>query len=153
VQLPSGQKVEREVVEHHGAVVIIAVDSDEHILLVKQFRHAIGKDLLEIPAGGIEFGETPIEAAQRELQEETGFFSDQLEQLGGFYSTPGFTNEYLHLFLATDLSPSILIAEDTHEIQVVSVRLQEIDDMIRNGMIVDAKSIASLLYYLRYRGH
>ncbi|MCL2140407.1 MAG: NUDIX hydrolase [Dehalococcoidia bacterium] len=148
IQLPSGQKAEREVIEHLGAVAIVAVEPNGNILLVKQYRHPTGKELLEIPAGGVESGETPEETARRELQEETGFFPGELERLAGFYSAPGFSNEFLHLFLATDLSPSLLIAEDTSEIQVVSISPLKAMEMIKSGEIIDAKSIIGLLYYL-----
>jgi len=151
VQLPSEQQAEREVIEHCGAVAIVALDSSGRILLEKQFRHAAGKKLLEIPAGGIDPGETPEESASRELQEEAGFSPGRLEHLCGFYSTPGFTNEYLHLFLATELTPSRLIADDTDEISVLWASQPEVIEMIRQGNIEDAKSIAGLLYYLKFK--
>ncbi|MCL2281214.1 MAG: NUDIX hydrolase [Dehalococcoidia bacterium] len=151
VQLPSGKQTEREVVEHHGAVAIIALGSDGHVLLEKQFRHAAGKELFEIPAGGIDRGETPEETARRELQEEVGLFPKKLEHLCSFYSAPGFTNEYLHLFLATELTPSRLVADDTEEISIVKMSLPETVEMIRCGNIEDAKSITGLLYYLKFK--
>jgi len=150
VQLPSGQQTEREVIEHHGAVAIVALDSYKRMLLVRQFRYATGKELLEIPAGGIDSGETPEETARRELQEETGFYPGKLVHMCGFYSAPGFANEYLHVFLATDLTPAQLIADDTAEISVVRISLPELIPMIRRGDIEDAKSIASLLYYFNF---
>jgi len=151
VQLPSEQQTEREVVEHHGAVAIVALDSDGHILLVKQFRQAAGKELLEIPAGCIDLGETPEKTARRELQEETGFSSGKLAYLCGFYSAPSFTNEYLHIFLATELFPSQLIANDTAEINVIRMPLFELMGLINGGGIEDSKSIAALLYYYNFQ--
>jgi ADP-ribose pyrophosphatase len=151
VLLPSGKKTVREVVEHNGAVVIVAVDEEKNVLLVRQFRHAAGKELLEIPAGGIDSGETPEETARREMQEETGYAPGHLESLGGFYSAPGYASEYLHLFLATELMPARLIAEDTEEINLVKMPLDEAVKLIRKGDIQDAKSIAGLLYYLKFK--
>ncbi|MCL2615516.1 MAG: NUDIX hydrolase [Dehalococcoidia bacterium] len=152
VQLPSGQQTKREVVEHCGAVAIVALDPTGHILLEKQFRHATGKKLFEIPAGCIDPNETPEEAAKRELQEETGLCPGKLERLGGFYSAPGFSNEYLHLFLATELFMSPLTAEDTEEISVIKVSSLDAIEMLRRGDIEDAKSIAGLLYYFKFKG-
>jgi ADP-ribose pyrophosphatase len=147
VQLPSGKEATREVIEHCGAVVIVALDSEGNVLLVNQFRHAAGKELLELPAGGIDPGEDPRETALREMQEETGFFPGKLESIGGFYSAPGYAAEYLYLFLATELTPARLIAEDTEEIKLVRMPLKEAIEMIHSGGIEDAKSIAGLLYY------
>jgi ADP-ribose pyrophosphatase len=151
VQLPSGRETVREVIEHNGAVVIIALDEDKNVLLVSQFRHAAGKELLELPAGGIDPGETPEQTARREMQEETGYNPDKLESMGGFYSAPGYAAEFLHLFLATELMPARLIAEDTEEIKLVRVPLRDAVEMIRTGEIEDAKSIAGLLYYSQFK--
>ena len=151
VVLPSGKETVREVVEHNGAVAIVAIDIEKNILLVRQFRHAAGKELLEIPAGGIDPGETPEETARREMQEETGYAPGKLERLGGFYSAPGYANEYLHLFLATDLMPTRLVAEDTEEIKLVRIPHGEVVELIRRGDIQDAKSLAGLLYYLKFK--
>jgi ADP-ribose pyrophosphatase len=151
VQLPSGRETVREVIEHNGAVVIIALDEDKNVLLVSQFRHAAGKELLELPAGGIDPGETPEQTARREMQEETGYNPGKLESMGGFYSAPGYAAEFLHLFLATELTPARLIADDTEEISLVRVPLKTAVEMIRKGEIEDAKSIAGLLYYSAFR--
>jgi ADP-ribose pyrophosphatase len=151
VLLPSGKETVREVVEHNGAVAIVAVDEEKNVLLVRQFRHAASKELLEIPAGGIDPGETPEETARREMQEEAGYAPGHLEFLGGFYSAPGYASEYLHLFLATELMPARLIAEDTEEIKLVRMPLKEVIELIHKGDIEDAKSIAGLLYYLKFK--
>jgi len=151
VLLPSGKETVREVVEHNGAVAIVAVDQEKNVLLVRQFRHAAGQELLEIPAGGIDPGETPEETARREMQEETGYAPGKLESMGGFYSAPGYASEYLHLFLATNLMPARLIAEDTEEIKLVKMPLKEVIELIQKGDIEDAKSIAGLLYYLKFK--
>ena len=150
VQLPSGRETKREIVEHSDCVAIVAVDADENVLLVRQFRKPIDKELLEIPAGGIDAGEDPVAAVRRELQEEIGYLPQKVERLGGFYSTPGYCTEYLHLYLATDLVPSQLHAEDTESISVVPVPLRQVPQLITSGDICDAKSIAGLFAYLEH---
>ncbi|MCD6453137.1 MAG: NUDIX hydrolase [Dehalococcoidales bacterium] len=151
VQLPDGRQTTREVVEHDRCVAIIAVDTDGKLLLVRQFREAVGMDLLEIPAGSLDPGETPEAAVSRELQEETGYLPQEIVRLGGFYSVPGYGNEYLYLYLATDLIPSRLFAEDTAGISLVQVSPEQIVELITSGSICDAKSIAGLLTFLEYQ--
>jgi len=145
IRKSSGKETTREVVEHSDCVAILAIDAEDNLLLVRQFRHAVGSDLLEIPAGGIDPGETPDQAVRRELREETGFVPNRVIRLGGFYSSPGYCTEYLHLYLATDLTPSPLVAEDTEEIEVVRVPSKEIRGLVASGRIRDAKSIAGIL--------
>ncbi len=145
VELASGRRTTREIVEYPDSVVIVAVDSGGKVLLVRQYRSAVGKSLLEIPAGKKEPNESPIEAAQRELCEETGYSARRIEPLGGFYSGPGYSTEFLHLFLAFDLERSPA-AMNTDEItDVVPVNLAEVPHLIARGEICDAKSIAGLL--------
>jgi ADP-ribose pyrophosphatase len=151
VRLPSGRKTTREIVEHSDCVAIIAIDDKDNVLLVNQFRESVEKELLEIPAGGIELGEEPVDCVRRELREETGFLPQKVERLGGFYSTPGYCNEYLHLYLATDLVSSPLQAEDSESIRLVRVPLGQIRGLITSGSICDAKSIAGLLIFLDFR--
>jgi ADP-ribose pyrophosphatase len=149
VEIPSGRQTKREIVEHSDCVAIIAID-DDNVLLVNQFRKSVEKELLEIPAGGIEPGEDPVTTVHRELREETGYFPRKVERLGGFYSTPGYCTEYLYLYLATDLIPSQLYAEDTANIRLTRVPLSQISHLISSGSICDAKSIAGLLIFLEY---
>jgi len=151
VQMASGRETTREIVEHADCVAIVAIDADGNVLLVNQFRKAVGKELLEIPAGGIEPGEDPVATVQREMREETGYLPRRVERLGGFYSTPGYCTEYLYLYLATDLVPSALEAEDTENIKLTKVPLSQILGLINSGTICDAKSIAGLLFYLERR--
>ena len=151
VRMPSGRETMREIVEHSDCVAIIAVDDKDNILLVSQFRKSVEKELLEIPAGGIEPGEDPADCVRRELREETGFLPRKVERLGGFYSSPGYCTEYLHLYLATDLVPSPLQAEDSESIRLDRVPLAQISGLIASGSICDAKSIAGLLTFLEYR--
>ena len=148
VRLPSGRQTKREVVEHSDCVAIVAVDAGDNVLLVKQFRKPVETELLEIPAGCIEPGEDPAVTVRRELREETGYLPKSIERIGGFYSTPGYCTEYLHLYLATDLIPDRLYAEDTESIELVPMPLSQIPKLIASGSICDAKSIAGLLLYL-----
>jgi ADP-ribose pyrophosphatase len=146
-----GEKTTREIVEHSQCIAVVPVDSNGDILLVRQFRKALEKELLEIPAGGIEPGEDPAEAVRRECQEEIGFLPGRTAPLGGFYSSPGFCTEYLHLYLATDLQPARLVAEDTAGIEVVRIKPRQIKKLIYSGEICDSKSVAGLLLYLENR--
>ena len=151
VQMPSGRETTREIVEHGDCVAIIAIDTDDNVLLVNQFRKPVEKELLEIPAGGIEPDEDPVTAVRRELQEEIGCLPKKVERLGGFYSSPGYCTEYLHLYLATDLIASQLYAEDTESIRLTRVPVSQIPSLIASGTICDAKSIAGLLTFLEYQ--
>jgi ADP-ribose pyrophosphatase len=151
VEKAGGAKTTREVVEHSDCIAVVALDEQGNVLLVRQFRHAVGKFLLEIPAGGIDPSEEPIDSVRRELQEEIGYFPRKIDKLGGFYATPGYGTEYLHCFVATDLAPARLVAEDTDDIELVRVSPDEIPRLIASGEICDAKSIAALLMFLFIR--
>jgi ADP-ribose pyrophosphatase len=151
VEKAVGTKTTREVVEHSDSIAVVALDEQDNVLLVRQFRHAVDKFLLEIPAGGIDPGEEPIDSVRRELQEEIGYFPQKIDKLGGFYATPGYGTEYLHCFLATDLVPSRLVAEDTEDIELVRISPSKIPKLITSGDICDAKSIAALLIFLFIR--
>lgn len=150
VRIPSGRETTREIVEHADCVAIIALDQDSNVLLVNQYRKPVEKDLLEIPAGGIDPGEEPIAAVLRELREETGYLPGKVEKLGGFYSAPGYCTEYLHLYLSTELIFSPLRAEDTESISLIRVPISEVESLISSGKICDAKSIAGLLTFLSH---
>lgn len=151
VRTADGGESAREIIEIGDAVVVIPVDSDDNILLVRQYRKAIEMELLELPAGGIDPGEDPEETVRREMQEETGYLPGKVERLGGFYSTPGFCTEYLYLYLTAELTPSRLHAEDTAGISLVRVPVPEVLTLLTSGRIKDAKSIAGLHMYLEYR--
>jgi ADP-ribose pyrophosphatase len=151
VEKASGKKTTRDVVEHSDCVAVVALDEQDNVLLVRQFRHAVDKFLLEVPAGGIDSGEEPIDSVRRELQEEIGYFPRKIDKLGGFYSIPGYGTEYLHCFVATDLVPSRLIAEDTDDIELVRVSPNDIPQLIASGEICDGKTIAALLMFLFIR--
>jgi ADP-ribose pyrophosphatase len=151
IKTPDGKETTREIVEHADCVAIVAIDANDNLLLVNQYRKPAEKELLEIPAGSIEPGEDPPAAVSRELREEAGYLPRKVERLGGFYSAPGYCTEYLHLYLATDLVSSRLFAEDTEEIRVIRVKASEIPGLISSGTICDAKSIAGLFTFLEYR--
>jgi len=145
VRLPDGRTSQREIVEHGDSVVMVPVNHEQSVLLVRQYRQAPEKALLEAPAGGLEAGETPEEGVLRELQEEIGFTAGSLERMVGFWVAPGFCTEYMHAYIATDLRPSTLAPDEDEDIEVVPVPIACIPDMIRSGEIEDAKTIAALL--------
>jgi len=145
VRKPGGRLTTREVVQHQDSVVMVALDENRDVLLVRQYRTSVGRELLELPAGGIDTGESPEDSARRELREETGYLPRSLTSLGGFYASPGYCTEYLHLYLATDLELSPVEASDTEEIEVVRIPLQQAGDLVKSGEIMDAKSVAGLL--------
>ena len=148
VQLSRGALGTREIVEHSECVCIVPLDEQNDVILVRQYRKPAEENLLEIPAGGVEKGEVSQEAVLRELQEETGYTADKLQHLSTFWTTPGFCNELMHAYLATDLRPGSPHQDEDEDIQVVKVPLDRIPDMIRRREIRDAKSIASLLMVL-----
>jgi ADP-ribose pyrophosphatase len=148
VRLGNGRLTEREIVEHPGAVAVVALDEDDNAILVRQFRRAAEKELLEIPAGTLEAGEEPIACAQRELKEETGYRAERLEQVGSFYPSPGFCTEHIYLYLATGLQKGRSAPEDDEAIEIVSISLSDIPAMVSQGEICDGKTIAGLLSVL-----
>lgn len=145
VELPSGRKTKREIVEHGQCVAIVAIDAQENVILVRQFRKPVEGSLLEVPAGGVDPGEEPSDCARRELEEETGYSAQNLAYLGGFYTSPGFCTEYMHLFLATGLEPGEQAPEADETIEVIHIPLVKIPELITSGEICDAKSITGLL--------
>lgn len=145
-----GKKVRRDIVHHPGGVVIVA-ENGEKILLVKQYRYPTGEVLIELPAGKLDkFGESPIEAAKRELREETGFIADNWQALGIVYSSPGFCSEKLYLYKATELSFQGRELDDDENLDYMSVKKNEVFQMMKDGRINDAKTLAALLraYFL-----
>lgn len=142
IALPGGRTAVREVVLHPGAVVIAAIDADGQVLLVNQYRHAIGAWLLELPAGGLEPGEEPLGAAQRELREEVGMTAGRWTALGSFFSSPGFADERLHAFLAEELSAVAADPDDDEELVVVRYPLGRL--LASPEKTPDAKTLAAL---------
>lgn len=151
VRMANGKTATRDVVEHAGAVTIVPVTEEGHIVLVRQYRLPAGKELLELPAGSMDAGEAPEQAAQRELREETGQRAQTLRRLTGFYSAPGYSTEYLHVYLAEGLSEDRLEADEDEDVTVELRSLDEALALIDAGGIEDAKSIAGLLAYARQR--
>jgi ADP-ribose pyrophosphatase len=151
VELPDGQTTIREVVKHSDVVAMVAIDHNENVLMVRQFRYSAGKSLLEIPAGGIEPREQPLNAVRRELQEEIGYLPRRIVSLGGFYAVPGYSTQYYHCYLTTGLIPSQLTAEDTESIEIVKIPLKQLEHCIISGEIGDAKSTAALLLFLLWK--
>lgn len=145
VRLENGRTTEREIVEHRGSVAMVALDEDDNVLLVRQFRKPAERELLEIPAGTLEPGEEPLACARRELREEIGYRAKHLEKVGTFYTSPGFCTERIHLYLASGLEPAPLPTEADEAIEVVKAPLVEALAMVESGEIADAKTIAGLL--------
>jgi len=143
--LPGGRETIREVVQHPGATVIVPMISPQEVVLIKQFRYCVKKELWEIPAGTLEKGETPLVCAGRELIEETGYRAGKIEPMGGFFTSPGFCDEYLHLFLATRLEPCESEPDTDEQIEVHVMTLEDALSRIETGEIVDAKTIVGLV--------
>lgn len=146
VSLPDGQQSTREVVEHAGAVAVVALDNDHNIIMVRQYRKPVEMVLMEIPAGTMEKDEDPLLCAQRELREETGFSADHWERILSYYSTPGFTDEYLHIYLATGLTGGEIDLDQDEFVEIVPIPLKEAWRMILAGEIEDGKSIIGIQY-------
>lgn len=147
VTLPDGAKAYREVVRHNGACCVAAMDDDKNLFLVRQFRYALNKELLELPAGKLDVvGESPLEAAKRELFEETGVKAANWVDLGTIYSSPGYCDEIIYLYVATDLIQEDSLHLDEGEfLQVEKYSLDEIFEKILYGTIRDSKTICAIL--------
>jgi len=145
VRTPKGLETLREIVEHGGAVAIVAIDDDDRVLLIRQYRHAVEGVMTEIPAGTLEPDEDPAAAAARELIEETGYSAARIERIGGVYPSPGFCTEYIHLYAARDLTPGPSRPEEDEDIEVETVPWTEVMRRVRTGEIQDAKSLVALL--------
>jgi ADP-ribose pyrophosphatase len=142
---------EREIVEHPGAVAIVAVDRDDHVTLVRQRREPARKELVELPAGTIDEGEQPLATAQRELEEETGLRGGEWNEVAAFWTTPGFCRERMTLFVAENVDGGgAQSLDDDESVELVRWHVDEIP--ARLGELEDAKTLAGLLLYLRLRG-
>lgn len=145
VELADGHKSFREVVRHSGGVVIVAFRDENTILLVKQYRYPIAKTVLELPAGKLEKGEDPFEAAKRELEEETGYCANKWTDLGYINTSPGFSDEKLYLYLAQDLEFTQCHPDEGEIIQAFEYKYEDVLEMIENGEISDAKTICGIM--------
>ena len=147
---PSGCEVTRDVVIHGGSVVLLPAFPDGKILLVRQYRHAAGCFLWELVAGGIEPGETPLQAARRELIEETGYRARRMQKLMDVFPTPGFLNEHMVVFACRDLKSGEAHPEEHEKLEVRLFSLRELERMMLTGRLRDTKSIAAILFYSRF---
>jgi ADP-ribose pyrophosphatase len=144
VILPDGNSAQREIVEHPGAVSIVPVLDDGTVILVNQFRAPINRITLEIPAGKLEPGEPPENCAVRELAEETGFSAEKLEYRGTFFTTPGFSDEIMYLFIASGLKPTDRRPDFDEFLSLKRMKLQELLEMAEKGEIIDAKTLVGI---------
>ncbi|QTX31233.1 NUDIX hydrolase [Aminithiophilus ramosus] len=151
VELDSGHRTTREVITHAPAVALIALTDRGEIFLVRQYRHPVGRVILEIPAGLVEPGEEPRETARRELMEEVGQDAGRIEEIGRFYSSPGFSDEVIILFLATELTPRRLEADDDEDLRVLSLPLEDFAQALDEEEIKDSKTVAAL-WWLQAKG-
>ena len=150
VRLPDGSSSQREVIQHPGAVAVVPLHGNQRVILVRQFRSALETILWEIPAGTLEPGEEPLAAAERELREEIGYHPNNLIPLGGIHVAPGYSSEYIHIYLSTDLSPASSDADVDEFIEKHDILLSEALTMLRSGQITDAKTITGLLLTEQY---
>ena len=146
IRLPNGETTRLDIVEHSGAVTVLPIDMEGMIWFVRQYRHAAGTEILEIPAGGLETGETPEMCAHREIQEEIGMGSKKLKKIGGLYLAPGYSTEFIHVYLATDLYPSSLPRDHDEFLNVEKISIPDAIRLAFNGQIQDAKTLAT--FYL-----
>jgi ADP-ribose pyrophosphatase len=144
LKTPDGHETKYEIIEHSGSVVIIPIDEHGNMLLVRQYRHATGGDLLELPAGTLDDDEDPKDCAAREIREEIGMAAGMLTKVGAFYLAPGYSTEFMVVYLATDLSHDPLEADEDEFLSVESVPIAEAFKLAKRGEVPDAKSLAAL---------
>jgi ADP-ribose pyrophosphatase len=145
VYLPNGHEAHLDIVDHNGAVVIVPVDDHGNIWFVRQYRHAAGEVLLELPAGTLEINESPEASAHREIREEIGMAAGKMNKIGEFYIAPGYSTEYLHIYIAEDLSPDPLPVDDDEMITIERIASDTAYQLAEKGKIRDAKTLAALL--------
>lgn len=151
VELPNGAVAKLDIVRHPGASCVVPIENDGRVLLIRQYRHAAGGTIWEVPAGKLE-GDTPEECAAKELEEEAGRRAGRLERLGEIWTTPGFTDEKIHLFAAFDLVEVPHAREEHEVIEVVPMALEDALDLVWRGELTDAKSALALIHTARRLG-
>lgn len=149
VEEPGGVRTTREVVRHLGSVAVLAVQDDGRVVLVRQYRYPVDDSLWELPAGRLDAGESPEQAAQRELQEEIGHRAEDLRKIAFFYTTPGFCDEAMHVFRASRLVPATAKGDEDERIELRAFPLHELAGMIDRGEIREGKTLVALLLALR----
>ena len=142
VRLPNGAETGLDIVEHVGAVTILPIDADGNVWFVRQYRHAVGIEMLELPAGTLEPDEPPEVCADREIREEIGMGAQKLQKIGAFYMAPGYSTEFMHVFLATELFEASLAGDSDEFLSIELIPLKQIPDMIQTGKIIDGKTLA-----------
>jgi ADP-ribose pyrophosphatase len=150
LKTPDGGETKLDIIEHGGSVVIVPIDEDGNLLFVRQYRHAAGMDLLELPAGTLEKDEDPAVCAAREIREETGFAADRIEKIGDFYLAPGYSTEFMHVYLARELRHDPLEADADEFLSVEKLPFAEAIQRVERGEMPDAKSLAALLLAKSY---
>ena len=145
VELPNGKEASREFIRHPGAIAVVPVTDDGKIVLVRQYRYPVGKNMLEVPAGKLDKGEQPDQCVLRELEEETGYVAKNIRKLSSIYTTPGFTDEVIHLYIAEELTLAKQCPDEDEFLDVEIYTKEEIRAMIEDGTINDAKSMLALL--------
>ncbi|MBO5418007.1 MAG: NUDIX hydrolase [Clostridia bacterium] len=145
VELPDGSPAKREIICHRGGATIVPVDAEGNVYMVKQFRIATGKVLLETPAGKLEEGEDPFECARRELTEETGLLAEKISHLSAYYPTPGYCNEVINIYLAQGLTQTHPHRDEGEFLHIVKMPLEEAVAMVTSGAIEDSKTMLGLL--------
>lgn len=145
VELPDGKRAIREIVRHPGAVCVIPVTDDGEVIMVKQFRYPFGKVLLEIPAGKLEPNEDPLDAARRELEEESGVVAERVDFMGELYTTVAFTDEKIYTYIATGLTYKDSHPDEDEFVEVERVPLKRLVEMVMNGEIKDSKTQVAIL--------
>ncbi len=149
VELPDGSHAPREIIEHRGGATIVPIDDDGNIYMVKQFRIATGKVLLETPAGKLEKGEDPFECARRELTEETGLVAESITHLSSYYPTPGYCNEVINIYLARGLTQHNPHRDEGEFLHIVKLPFEKALEMVSNGEIEDSKTMIGILLAAR----
>ncbi len=148
VELPDGKKANRELIKHPGAVCVIAITDEKKIILVEQYRKALERPLVEVPAGKLEPGEEPSICAGRELEEETGYRPGKITHIQSFYTSPGFADELVHVFLAEQLEKveEGLVADEDEFVDLLEVTIEEAEQLVKESRVFDAKTLWALQY-------